>query len=503
MNEEHLSERVFREVLAGRVEMTAAQKEEALVAAVRQLQAALNSLRQGKLELAAVVAALPPKPSAASAIAQAGSLVVHVGSALHKVEYPAWMTPPPERGDLARCTDSGQVLSIDPAPPYYGAVFTVTRALEPGAYEVDGERVVFASKKYVKAALRIGTQVLLDSSCSVVVRDLGAPPSAMTFAEETGVSWDDIGGQDEAKKQMKDVIEGPVRHGDVYRRFGMPTPKGVLLFGTPGNGKTMFGKAAATAVRDLYGRAGRTGFLYVKGPEILDKYVGESEGAVRGIFEHAAAHYEASGTPCVVYIDEADAIVGRRGARVNLGMEVTIVPQFLAEMDGLDASRALLILSTNRPDSLDPAIVRDGRIDVKIHVKRPGKAEAADILAKALRPRITIEPAAELADSAVEEIFASRHGVAMIRVRRGSDRRVQLSDFLSGAMCVGIVNRATKFAIDRFLAETPPEGILRDDIAAAVRATAPTLRHLDQTAELADLIEELGGEENVRKVEPI
>lgn len=231
--------------------------------------------------------------------------------------------------------------------------------------------------------LEAGNEVLLHPKTMQIVEHLGRPPlEASRFAPESipDVKWEDIGGLEVAKADMVEAIEVPHRHKELFAYYGKKQIKGILLSGPPGCGKTMLGKAAARALADIYGAAGsRTGFLYVKGPEILNQYVGQTEQTIRDMFFDAKRHKEEHGYPAIIFLDEADAILAARGTR-NIGIGNTIVPQFLTEMDGMDESGAIVIIATNRPDVLDPAIVRDGRIDRKVAVVRPNEQNACAIL---------------------------------------------------------------------------------------------------------------------------
>jgi proteasome-associated ATPase len=430
-----------------------------------------------------------------------------------------------EAGDLVKVSKDGCILAVEKNPPAAGKIHKVSRRL--GGFLVCEDRVVVDRAQTAD----VGHEVLLDTSGTCVVRDLGKPPSKLAFTEKTGVSWDDIGGQEEAKRQIREAIEGPVLHADLYEEFGLAVPKGILLYGPPGCSKTMFAKAMATAVADLTGhKAAESGFIYVKGPEVINKYVGESEAGVRAIFEAARAHHQEHHYPAVICIDEADALVGARRDS-NLTLEKTIVPQFLAEMDGLDQSGALVVLLTNRPDTLDPAIVRDGRIDMKIKIGRPTKDEAVEILHLALnkklvakRTEVDDEPAIRLgkngtryalAQKVADAIWEARDAVAVIHTRApaggilvgassGKDRRVALPDLVSGAMLVGMVGRAARKAVRRYQDDQKAQkGITWEDLSEAIKETPSHVKGLNLSQELADVVAELGGPRMIERIEPL
>lgn len=221
--------------------------------------------------------------------------------------------------------------------------------------------------------IKVGDIVLLDSSLTVVtfVVEKVKPPKASI----SKVTWDDIGGHHEAKEHLREAIELPYKHPDLYAKYGKDVTSGILFYGPAGCGKTMLGKATAHAV------GSDDGFIVVKGPELLNQYVGETERAIRNLFTKARAHKQKSGKPAVIFIDEAESLLAHRSGRSGSPnyMGQTVVPAFLAEMDGLSDRSAIVILSTNRRDMLDEAIIRDGRIDHKIEIKRPDAEQAKQI----------------------------------------------------------------------------------------------------------------------------
>lgn len=338
-------------------------------------------------------------------------------------------------------------------------------------------------------------RVVLDMTGNVIVKNLGKGNNANAFTEDTGVTWDDIGGLDEAKAQLIEAIEEPVTHKDLYARYGKKPTRGILLYGPPGTGKTMLGKAAASALARVYGdSARRGGFLYVKGPEMLNMFVGSSEANIRQLFATAREHRARAGYPAIVFIDEADALMGKRGARSGgiEGMERTIVPQFLAEMDGLEDAGCMVLLATNRPDTLDPAVVRTGRVDTKIYVRRPTKDESAKIFNLYLKnlPLADGVKRTPLAKAAAEALFDDKHALFVLRCKDGKDQRFGMKDLASGALIAALANNVAQIALRRERDGDKGQGATTDDFRQAVHNMVDEYRTLDHAAAVQDFIEQ-------------
>ncbi len=328
----------------------------------------------------------------------------------------------------------------------------------------DSTRRVFLGEEKAKK----GDRVVVDESAMVVIRNLGKIDKEHIFREETNTTWNDIGGLEFAKEQMIDAIEMPHRHPDIYKRYGKGSPKGVLLYGPPGCGKTMIGKAAATALANIHGQSASTGFIYVKGPEILRKYVGESEGIIRRLFSSAREHKEKNNYPAIIFIDEADAIMNRRGSGKSSDVERTIVPMFLAEMDGMNDSGAMVLLATNRPDILDPAVVREGRVDRKIEIPRPDRGASKSIAdvhmkGKPIDKGYTVDG---LIEKALDLMFDPESKITM-----------------SGAVIAGTVDYAVSSAISRDIHSGSFTGLREEDMEIAVERIRMQNMHVD-TAEV-------------------
>ncbi len=374
-----------------------------------------------------------------------------------------------------------------------GNVGFLRRIIDKTFSEVDYEssiRVVFNGR--FADSLEKGDRVVLDGTASVIVRNLGKDDERFSFMAETNVTWDEVGGLAQAKQQMIEAVELPHQHPDIFRFYGKKPVKGILLYGPPGCGKTMLGKATATALAQIYssGATKSAGFIYVKGPEILDRFVGVAEATIRQIFARARKHKELYGYPAVVFIDEADAILAKRGSGISSDIERTIVPMFLAEMDGLVDSGALVILATNRPDILDPAVVRDGRIDRKIKIDRPTAASAADIFLLNLDrvPLNNGDTYEDLAKLGSDEVFASRRVLYQVSTKSNGIIDFTLGNIVNGGMIVSVVDQATSIALHRDLSKKRPEGLCRDDLVAAVDAIERQNRDLNFTDDLAEFV---------------
>ncbi len=319
-----------------------------------------------------------------------------------------------------------------------------------------------------------GATVLVDRRAGLALATVGRSRAEELVLEEVpDVSYDDIGGLGEQIGQIRDAVELPFLHRDAFRRYGLTAPKGILLYGPPGCGKTMIAKAVANSLSASTGE--KSWFLNIKGPELLNKYVGESERSIRAIFERAREH-ATEGRPVVVFFDEMDSLFRTRGSGVSSDVENTIVPQLLSEIDGVEGiDNVIIIGASNREDMIDPAILRPGRLDVKIKLDRPTAAGAHEILAKYLTDEVPLHPevtnADELVGLAVDEVYARCDQNRFLEVTYTSGERevLMFGDFASGAMLRNIVDRAKKAAIKDELAGGPG-GVSRQGIIDACRA---------------------------------
>lgn len=285
---------------------------------------------------------------------------------------------------------------------------------------------------------------------------------------DLGVSWEDVVGNEQAHADLIEAIEFPTKHKELFEFYGKRATKGILLSGAPGCGKTMFGKAAASVMAKLHG-VEQPAMISIKAPQLRSSYVGQTEERIKNIFAYAKAYKALHGHQLIVFIDEADAILpSRDGAGVPWYREANVAA-FLAEMDGLEESGALVILATNRPNAINAAVLRDGRIDRKIVVQRPSEEAARAIFAKAIETAPVVGDRGPLVDYAMQEFFSPFRRLYRLRTEKGVDY-MRLSDVVNGAMIVGLVERAKGLAFHRDVAAGARSGVTRDDIFASIDA---------------------------------
>lgn len=396
--------------------------------------------------------------------------LIFSGGALMEVNLPPNKAEGVRVGTMMKLSlKTMQPIEIVDHPDALGAVVTVRRVVDESYSEIEGEKghtLVYNGD--IKP--NMGDRVILDSSGHVILKNLGKEDDRFTFCEETGVTWDDIGGLADAKEALVEAVELPFLHPEIYKKYGKKLPKGVLLYGPPGCGKTMLGKATATSIAKVHGKNSSSAFNYVKGPEILSKWVGESESTIRQLFGKCREHKKVHGYPAVLFVDEAESILGKRGSGISSDIEKTIVPQFLSEMDGMEDSAAFILLATNRPDMLDPAVIREGRIDRKIRVSRPDRSMVKDIFAihmgrKPMSEGLTIE---DISNVAAEDMFSPARALAVIERKSGEPIHFTLGNVCSGAMVAAIVEETVGLALKRDLQSGQCKGVQKEDVKTAL-----------------------------------
>jgi proteasome-associated ATPase len=352
----------------------------------------------------------------------------------------------------------------------------------------DEEKVAVIADPLRPVKLKVGDHILMDSKSGYLLEKL--PKSEvedLALEEVPDIQYEDIGGLTTQIEAIRDAVELPYLYADYYREHKLAPPKGVLLYGPPGCGKTMIAKAVANnlaeKVSEKRGEKIKGFFMNIKGPELLNKYVGETERKIREIFTKAKEK-AAEDVPVVVFFDEMDALFRTRGSGISSDVETTIVPQLLAEIDGVEGLKNVIVIgASNRQDLIDPAILRPGRLDVKIKIDRPDRQAASDIMAKYLTPDIPMHeqeigphggdiPAAivRLIDMAVDAMYTLSDDNRFLEVTyaNGDKEILYFKDFASGAMMESVVRRAKKLALKRYIASAE-KGIKLDDLLSAVR----------------------------------
>lgn len=353
----------------------------------------------------------------------------------------------------------GGIISRIDNLPTVGKIVTITQEICPSEYEVSlrGESAIL--RAVVPMPLAKGDRVVVDQTNTIILAKVPPPPAPVLTTSIERVEWEDIGGQAEAKQAITEAIIWPITHNAILAAYGQRPTKGLLFYGPSGCGKTMIAKAVATTLAD----EGNPGFFSVSGPDLMNPYVGETERRIRDLFTNARNHHEITGTRAVIFIDEADSCLGHRGYRLHSDISV---PAFLVEMDGLNsAHQPLVILATNRPHDLDEAIIRDGRVDRKIEVKRPTRDDVKELLGLYLYKR---------------PIHKDAYVPHMIEGIINLMETSPLWEARSGAMISGLVDRATAKAMQNDITNgaTTPLGITIEDCLDAISEAS---KHLEVT----------------------
>ena len=399
-----------------------------------------------------------------------------------------------QRGSEVLLNDNHNIILVRRSD-VVGEVVTVVEVLADGIRAIvstrgDENRVVELGDALRGTLIRSGDTYRLDLRSNILLERLPQPEVEDLLLEEVpDVRYSDIGGLDSQIEQIADAVELPYLHHDLFAEFRLPAPKGILLYGPPGCGKTLIAKAVANSLAQKVAEKtgadkGRSYFINIKGPELLNKYVGETERQIRLVFQRAREKSE-EGWPVIVFFDEMDSMFRARGTGVSSDMESTIVPQLLAELDGVEGlTNVIVIGATNREDLIDPAILRPGRLDVKIKIDRPNKESARRIIAMYIDGEIPIDEVEisscggsiddcveRMVDRAVESMYSLTKENEFLEVtyQNGDKEVLFYKDFASGAMIENIVRRAKKSAIKRILANGS-KGLSTADLIDAIRA---------------------------------
>jgi len=381
-----------------------------------------------------------------------------------------------KRGCEVVLNDAYNVIMVRP-PEVAGEIVTFKELIDEGRRALvvgraDEERVAELAEQLTGVRLRAGDNVLMDSRSALLLEKLPRPEVEELVLEEVpDIDYADIGGLDDQIEAITDAVELPFLHQDLFREYTLPAPKGILLYGPPGCGKTLIAKAVANSlakkVTETTGKEARSYFLNIKGPELLNKYVGETERHIRLVFQRAREK-AADGTPVIVFFDEMESLFRTRGTGISSDMEATIVPQLLAEIDGVETLKNVIVIgASNREDLIDPAILRPGRLDVKIKIHRPDETAAGQIYARYLNTDVPLDagevdslgggdPAKAVAvmiEQTVEEMYRTDEANQFLEItyQNGDKEVMYFKDFSSGAMIENVVRRAKKLAIKRQL----------------------------------------------------
>jgi proteasome-associated ATPase len=465
------------------------QQNERLVAALHQAKEQIAALRAEVDKLAA------PPSSYATYLQTHEDGTVDVWTSGRKLKVsvaPGVSRTSLQRGQEVVLNEALNVVQVGGTEPQ-GEVVRLKDRLDERRLVVtlraDEERVVEVADQLTSTSLQVGDHLRLDSRSGVVLEKLPkAEVEDLVLEEVPNITYSDVGGLSAQIEQIRDAIELPVLYAEHFAAHKLAPPKGVLLYGPPGCGKTLIAKAVANALaQQLSQQTGTPSpayFLNVKGPELLNKYVGETERKIREIFARAREKANA-GCPTVIFFDEMDSLFRTRGSGISSDVESTIVPQFLAELDGVEGLRHVIVIgASNRQDLIDPAVLRPGRFDVKIRIDRPNRDAAREIFSKYLTPDLPYaagdlaahggEPApaaGALIEEALAEMFASdeAHRFLEVTYASGEKETLYFKDFVSGALIQSVCTRAKKTAVKRMIT-TGVKGITAADLVEAVKA---------------------------------
>lgn len=435
-----------------------------------------------------------------------------------------------QAGARVRLNEGYSVVGLVPDTDQ-GAIVKVSEALADGRLRVGGDtpgstsRFVGRSTALSGTAIEAGDEIRLDPSSRVAVEHFPKKETKELFIEEVPeIPWDAVGGQEKAIQLIRDTIEHPLLYPDVYRRFDQKPIKGVLLYGPPGCGKTLIGKATAYNLTHEYskrvGHEVKNVFMYISGPKILNMWLGETERMVREIFEVARSKAK-EGRLVFIFMDEAESVLRTRSSGRWLNISNTVVPQFCAELDGLVAlDNVVLMLTSNRPDYIDPAVLRPERINRKVKVNRPDRAAARQILGIYLHDRLPIDPEllakhggdaacarAELVERTTDFVWRENKSTEFLRVflRNGQTETLYWHNLVSGALLKSIVDRAKDYAIKRSIQDESVEhGVSIEDLQAATEAEYKENEIFPKTDTQEDWLKLLDYEpDNVATVKPV
>lgn len=486
------------------------QKNERLVSSLQEAKSQIEALRKEVEKLTA-----PPSTFAIFYGANSdGTINVALGGRKLRVNlHPSIPLDSLKTGQEVILNEGLNVIEARGYDPQ-GEIVHLKQLLDDGravvSTHLDDERVVEFSDALKQQHLSVGDHLLFEPRSGYLTEKLPKGEMEELVIEEVpDIDYDHIGGLEKELEQVKDAVELPFLHPALFAEHQLSPPKGILLYGPPGCGKTLIAKAVANSIAKklghLKGKEIRSYFLHIKGPELLNKYVGESERKIREVF--AKAKEKAShGHPVIVFFDEMDALFRTRGTGISSDMESTIVPQFLSEIDGVESLRDVIVIgASNRQDLIDPAVLRPGRLDIKIKIPRPDKHAAKDILGKYLIADLPFSESAmadqnldraayvqQLIETTVEAMYAKTEENRFLEVTyaNGEKETVYFKDFSSGALIESVVSRAKKLSIKRTISGGE-KGLTSEDFLKAIREEfkeqedLPNTTHPDDWAKIA------------------
>ncbi len=465
----------------------AVHQNDKLAAVLEETREQLGILREEVEKLTA-----PPNPfGTILGLNQDGTVDVMTGGRKLRVNVePTIEIKELERGQEVLLNEAYNVIDIRDFDPL-GEVVAVKEIIDETRLIIlgrgDDERVVDRAAPLVEEFLRVGDHVRLDTRTGLAFEKLLRPEIEELVLEEVpDISYEQVGGLKEQIEAIRDAVELPYLHKDRFLDYQLKAPKGILLYGPPGCGKTLIAKAVANSLAQAVSRKSgsedaRSYFLNIKGPELLNKYVGETERQIRVIFQRAKEKSD-EGVPVIVFFDEMDSLFRTRGTGISSDVESTIVPQLLSELDGVEALKNVIVIgASNREDLIDPAILRPGRLDVKIKIERPGPDAARQIFSIYLTTDLPLDaeevgrhenPQAfidRMIDRVVKRVFDNSDANRFLEVTyaNGDKEVLYFKDFLSGAMIENIVRRGKKDAIKREIAGGS-RGIKTEDLINAI-----------------------------------
>lgn len=431
-----------------------------------------------------------------------GTAVLHFEGRLVEVIFPDHLHDKLSPGDMVRLSPSTKQIVDKTDGIAAGYIGIITEIVDDETCEVSVGSGKSLAYKGRFNTVKKGDRVVLDLNNVIIIKNLGNIETSYTLDDWKEVSWDDVGGLSEAKRIMREIIEGPHQLKKLYEFYHKKPVKGALLFGPPGCGKTLLAMAIVTAIAKMYDvnarEAMQSGFIYVKGPELLEMWLGKSEEAIRSLFSRAKSHRKKYNFPAIIFIDEAEALLRKRGSGISSDIESTTVPTFLSEMGGMEESGALVLLATNRADILDPAVVRDGRVDVKVYISRPTLESAVEIFNIHLKgvPLANRLKKEDVAVSAAKRLFSDEFKYYAVYDRKdpGTPRHFLLRHIVNGALISGIVDKATTIAIrrDSVNPDKKPGGVQEKDLFEAIEMVFRQNIGLDHEEPLSEFIENEG-----------